>query len=119
MVVRQGDLYWVDVGEPSGSEPGYRRPYVVVQNDVLNASRLRTVVMCSLTSNLRLAAVPGNVLLPAAEGGLPRPSVVNVTQLFTVDKSHLDELIGAVSPPRLDQILAGIRQILEPTELVG
>ncbi|MGH2459275.1 MAG: type II toxin-antitoxin system PemK/MazF family toxin [Chloroflexota bacterium] len=114
--IRQGDVYWIDVGDPTGSEPAYRRPYVVIQNDVLNQSRLRTVVVCAVTSNLRRAAIPGNVSLEPGEGGLPRPSVVNVTQIYTVDKSNLEEPVGALSPRRLRQILDGIALVLEPRE---
>jgi mRNA interferase MazF len=116
-VIRQGEIYWIDLGEPDSAEPGWRRPFVVVQNDVFNASRLHTVVVCALTSNPRLAAMPGNVLLDEGEAGLPRRSVVNVTQLFTVDRSHLDEKIGTLSPARVRQIVNGIRQLLEPAEL--
>lgn len=115
-MIRQGDIYWVDLGEPVGSEPGYRHPHVVVQNNVFNASNIRTVVVCAITSNLRRGRAPGNVVLDAGEGGLPRQSVVNVSQIFTVDKQHLDEYIGALSPTRVRQILAGIALVLEPRE---
>lgn len=117
MVIRQGDIYWIELGYAEGSEPAFRHPYVVVQNDVFNASRLRTLVVCALTSNLRLAAMPGNVLLGEGEAGLPKRSVVNVTQLFTVDRSHLDEKIGSLPTPRVRQIVDGICQLLEPAEL--
>ena len=78
MVVSQGDLFWVDLGEPAGSRPGFRRPFVVVQNDLFNRSRLSTVIVCALTSNLRRAEAPGNVLLPKGAGNLPRESVAAV-----------------------------------------
>ena len=94
MVIRQGDVYWVDLGDPSGSGPGYVHPHVVVQNDVFNKSRLNTVVVCALTSNLHRAEIPGNVLLAEGEANLPKPSVVNVTQLFTVDKRDLWNISG-------------------------
>ena len=94
MVASQGDLFWVDLGEPSGSRPGFRRPFVVVQNDLFNRSRLSTVIVCALTSNLRRAEAPGNVLLPQGAGNLPQDSVANVTQLFTIDKGELTDRIG-------------------------
>ena len=116
-MIRQGDIYWVGLGEPVGSAPGYRHPHVVVQNDVFNASRIGTVVVCAMTSNLRRAKAPGNVLLEEGEGGLPKRSVVNVSQIFTVDKSQLDERIGTLSAARLREILDGIQLVLEPREL--
>jgi mRNA interferase MazF len=112
-VIRQGDVYWVDLGEPVGSGPGNRHPYVVVQNDVFNQSRIRTVVVCALTSNLRLANSPGNVLLDPAEADLPKQSVVNVTQIVTLDREQLEEKIGSLSSRRVRQILDGIKLVLE------
>lgn len=116
-MIRQGDVFWVNLGAPSGSGPGYLHPHVVVQNDLFNASRLRTVVVCALTSNLDLAKAPGNVLLDPGEADLPKRSVVNVTQLFTVDKTELNEKIGSLSPLRVREILAGIDLLLEPREV--
>ncbi len=116
MVITQGDIYWVDLGEPTGSEPGYRHPHVVIQNNLFNRSQIRTVVVLALTSNLKRAAAPGNVRLEKGEGGLPRPSVVNVSQIFTVDKSQLDEYIGTLSSKRVDEILNGIKLVIEPRE---
>lgn len=117
MVIQQGDLFWVDLGEPPGSAPGYRHPHVVIQNNVFNQSRIHTVVVCALTSNLQRAAAPGNVLLQPGEGNLPKQSVVNVSQIFTVDKSQLSAKIGALSPARVREVLEGIRLLLEPREL--
>jgi len=94
MVVRQGDVFWIDLGEPSGSESGYRHPHVVIQNNVFNRSRISTVVVCELTSNIRRADSPGNVLLKKGEANLPKQSVVNISQIFTVDKRDLTEKIG-------------------------
>jgi mRNA interferase MazF len=116
-VIRQGDIYWVDLEEPSGSEPGYRHPHVVVQNNVFNLSRIRTVIVCPLTTNLKRADAPGNVLLDEGEGALPRQSVVNVSQVFTVDKSQLGEYVGALAPGRVREILDGILLALEPREV--
>ena len=117
MVIRQGDIYWVDLQEPIGSEPGYRHPHVVVQNDVFNCSRIHTVVVCALTSNLQRAEAPGNVLLKPGEANLPKQSVVNVSQIFTVDKRQLEEKIGSLSTLRVREILDGIRLVLEPRSL--
>lgn len=98
MVIRQGDIFWVDMGEPSGSEPGYRHPHVVIQNNLFNQSRISTVVVCVLTSNIRRAGSPGNVLLEKGEADLPKRSVVNVSQIYTVDRADLLEKIGSLSP---------------------
>ncbi len=116
MVINQGDLYWVELGEPSGAEPGYRHPHVVVQNNVFNRSLIGTVVVCALPSNLKRANAPGNVLLEKGEGNLPRRSVVNVSQIFTIDKSQLDEYIGTLASKRVREIFGGIQLILEPRE---
>ena len=117
MVIAQGDLYWVDLGDPSGSAPGYRHPHVVIQNNLFNASRIDTVVVCALTSNLRRAAAPGNVLLEPGEADLPKQSVVNVSQIYTVDKQDLVEKIGTLSPRRIRQVLAGVMLVIEPREV--
>jgi mRNA interferase MazF len=117
VVIQQGDLYWIDLGEPSGSESGYRHPHVVVQNNVFNQSRINTVVVCALSSNMKRGKVPGNVELKAGEGGLPKASVVIVTQLFTVDKEMLEDQIGTLSVKRVRQILDGIDLVLEPRDL--
>jgi mRNA interferase MazF len=117
MVIEQGDVFWVDLGDPSGSGPGYRHPHVVIQNNLFNRSRINTVVVCVITSNLKRAQAPGNVLLKKGEANLPKPSVVNVSQIFTVDKSELVEKIGTLSPQRVRQILDGIRLITEPRDV--
>lgn len=116
MVISQGDVYWVDLGEPTGSEPGYRHPHVVIQNNVFNRSQIRTVVVCALTSNLKRADAPGNVLLENGEANLPRQSVVNVSQVFTVDKAYLGEYIGTLSARRVREILSGVKLVIEPRE---
>jgi len=118
MVISQGDVFWIDVGEPSRSEPGYRHPHVVIQNNVFNRSRINTVVVCVLTSNLRRAEAPGNVLLEKGEANLPKQSVVNVSQIFTVDKRDLEEKIGTLSRRRVRQILDGVHLIIEPREVI-
>lgn len=117
MVVQQGDIFWIELDEPSGSAPGYTHPHVVVQNNVFNRSRINTVVVCALSSNLKRAAAPGNVLLDPGEANLSKQSVVVVSQLFTVDKGDLGDVIGTLSKRRIRQILDGIKLILEPREI--
>lgn len=117
MVIRQGDVYWIELGEPADSEPGYRHPHVVIQNNVFNQSRIRTVMLCPLTSNVSRASAPGNILLEQGEANLPKPSVVVVPQIITVDKGHLTEYIGTLSKKRILQILDGIRLLTEPREI--
>ena len=116
MVIGQGDIFWVDLEEPRGSEPGYRHPHVVIQNNLFNRSQIRTVIVCPLTPNLKRAAAPGNVLLDKQEANLPKPSVVNVSQVFTVDKAQLSDYIGTLSAKRVREILIGIRLVIEPRE---
>jgi len=117
MVIKQGDIYWVELEEPKGSEPGYSHPHVVIQNNVFNASRIDTTIVCALTSIIQRAQVPGNVLLEPGEGNLPKHSVVVLSQVFTIDKAQLGEYIGAVSARRINQILAGIQLITEPRDI--
>lgn len=119
MVINQGDIFWVDLGQASGSGPAYRHPLVVIQNNVFNKSRISTVVVCSLTSNLQRAESPGNVLVKKGEGNLAKASVVNVTQLFTVDKRDLTEKIGSLPPGRLAQVLEGIELLITPMDVKG
>jgi mRNA interferase MazF len=112
VVIAQGEVWWADLGEPAGSEPGFRRPVVVVQGDAFNRSSLRTVVCVILTGNLRWADAPGNVLLAARATGLPKDSVANVSQLVTVDRDALTERVGALSASSLELVLAGIDVVL-------
>ena len=111
-MIAQGEVWWADLGPPAGSELGFRRPVVVVQSDAFNASALRTVVCVVLTSNLRWADAPGNVLLPARSTGLPKASVANVSQLVTLDRDTLTERAGRLSASNLELILAGIDVVL-------
>ena len=117
MEINQGDIFWIDADEPTHSEPGGRRPYVVVQNNLFNKSRINTVIVCSLTSNLKRAASPGNVLIEPGEGGLGKSSVVNVSQLFTVDKSFLGEYCGRLSTLKIEQIIFGINLFIQPADI--
>ena len=112
-MIDQGDVYWIDLGAPTGSEPGLRRPYVVVQSNAFNHSRIQTVVVCAVTTNLERAVAPGNVLLEQGEANLTRPSVVNVSQIVTVDKGRLHERIGTLSRERMEDIVHGIRLVME------
>ena len=115
--IEQGDVYWIDLDQPFGSEPGYRRPHVVVQNNVFNYSRINTVVTCAITSNLQRAGAPGNVLLEVGEANLVRQSVVNISQMMTIDKDLLDEKVGRLSEKRIGQIVDGIKLLIEPKEI--
>ncbi len=117
MELKQGDIFWIEQEEPQGSEPGYRRPFVVIQNNLFNQSQIKTVVVCALTTNLKRAEAPGNVLLKEGEGGLSRSSVANVSQIFTVDKMSLGEYSGSLPRRKIQQILSGINLLLRPIEL--
>ncbi len=117
MVINQGALFWIEFDDPVGSGPGYKHPHVIIQNNVFNASRIRTAVVCALTSNVHRATSPGNVLLEEGEASLPKQSVVVVSQLFTVDKSELGEYIGTLSRKRVQQILEGIDLLLQPRDV--
>lgn len=108
-MIQRGDLYWLEPDESQGSVPGIRHPHVVMQEDVFNHSRITTVVVCALTTNLGRATEPGNVLLDPGEGSLPRQSVVVVSQISSVEKRRLGEKIGSLSAARVEQILAGLR----------
>lgn len=117
MVVNQGDIFWIDFRAPNGSEPGYRHPHLVIQNNLFNRSRINTVVVCALTSNMKRADAPGNVALQKGEANVPKNSVVNISQLFTVNKSDLLEKIGTISKDRISQVLQGIRLLTEQREV--
>lgn len=103
--------------EPHGSEPGYRHPHVVIQNNLFNDSRINTVVVCALTSNLQRASVPGNVLLKKGEGSIPKDSVVNISQITTVNKTDLAEKIGILPASKIRQVIEGIRLLIEPRNI--
>lgn len=110
--ILRGELYWLapdSTGGQHGSVPGHPHPHVVVQEDVFNHSRIHTVIVCALTSNLQRASEPGNVLLEVGEGGLTQQSVVVVSQIASVDKARLGARIGALSAERVEQVLTGLR----------
>lgn len=115
-MIKQGDIFWAGLESPAGSEPGHERPYLVVQNDALNRSRINTVIVCVVTTNLRRSRDPGNVPLVPGEGGLREQSVVNVSQIATINKSQLREKIGTLSPEGIREVLRGINLVLEPRD---
>ena len=110
--MKRGDVWWADLGEPQGSGPGYRHPVVVVSTDTFNESRIATVIVVVITSNLRLAAAPGNVRVSARDTGLRKDSVVNVSQVLTVDKDALVSRAGHLPARRLDDVEVGLRGVL-------
>jgi mRNA interferase MazF len=112
VVISQGDVCWADFPAPVGSAPGFRRPVVIVQGDAFNRSRIATAVCVPLTSNVRWADAPGNVLLRTRETGLERDSVANVSQIVAVDRSILSNRVGRIAPPQLSAILSGIDIVL-------
>ena len=114
MEISQGDVYWYESPDLGGAELRGRRPVVVIQNDLVNRSGIRTTVVCSLTSNINRGRIPGNVTLAIGEGNLEKPSVINVTQILTVDKEKLRDIIGKISQSRMEEVLSGIRRITEP-----
>lgn len=112
MVISQGEIRWAELGEPTGSGPGFRRPVIIVQGDDFNRSRIATVVCVPLTSNLKWAAAPGNTLISSRLTGLPKESVANVSQIVTLDKALLGERTGKLPRAKLSLVLAGIDVVL-------
>jgi mRNA interferase MazF len=112
VVIHRGEIWWADLGEPEGSEPGFRRPVLIVQSDAFNQSRLRTAIAVVLTANLNLVDAPGNVLIPAKASGLSKDSVANVTQVITVDTDFLTEQAGRIRGRILKDVDNGLRLVL-------
>ena len=112
MVIRNGSVYWVDFSPGKGSEPMGRRPGLVVQNDILNDSKLNTVVMLAITSTLKFGELPGNVVLQKGEANMPRKCVINVTQIKSVDKQSLQEEIGTLSKKKMAEVYDGIKLVM-------
>jgi mRNA interferase MazF len=110
--LQRGQVWWVDFGEPAGSEPGYRHPALVLQRDEVNASRIATVVVAVLTSNTALGDAPGNVLLPKRSTGLSRDTVFNASQIVTVDRSDLERLVTELPPKLMERVDDGLRWFL-------
>ena len=111
-MIQRGEIWWASLGQPSGSQPVYRRPLVVVQSEEFNRSQIRTVIAVVITSNLRLAQAPGNVLLLAESTGLDKNSVANVSQVITVDKSFLTEKVGKLTSTQIESISDGLRLVM-------
>ena len=112
VTVSQGEVWWADLGQPRGSKPGFRRPVLVVQGDALNRSRIATAVCVVLTSNVKWASAPGNVLLSESATGLPKESVANVSQIVTLDKSELTVRVGKLPKAKLELVLSGVDVVL-------
>ncbi len=112
-MIHRGEIYWVDLRQPTGSEPGRRRPVLVVSSDRFNQSRIDTVLAVAITSNLRLADAPGNVELPSETSGLDRDSVANVSQIVTIDKARLSDWVGRVDTATMRLIEAGMGLALD------
>jgi len=115
-VISQGEIYWIELDEPVGSEPGYRHPHVIVQNNLFNLSKINTVLACPFTTNLKLASAPGNVLIDRKYSKLPKNSVVNVSQVFVVNKSELVYYVATLPVKLIAEIINGIKLVLEPRE---
>ena len=112
MVIRRGEIWWAALPAPIGSEPGFRRPVLIVQSDAFNQSRIQTVIAVTITSNKRLAQAPGNVLLNRRDSGLPKDSVANVSQVITLDKSFLIKRVRTLPRSLLDRLDAGLRLVM-------
>lgn len=111
--MQRGEIWWAELPDPTGATSGYRRPVVIVQADAFTQSRIATVIVVAVTSNLRLATAPGNVFLAARESGLPKDSVINVSQILTLDKTVLDTQVGHLAASTLIEVERGIRLVLE------
>ena len=110
--MKRGEVWWADLPEPVASEPGFRRPVLILQSDEFNRSHINTVVAVAITSNTKLAAAPGNVSLPRRSVSLGRESVVNVSQIVTLDKSFLSQCVGSLPEPKFREVEEGIRLVL-------
>lgn len=108
----RGEIWWANLPNPVGSEPDYRRPVLIIQDDIFNQSSIRTVIVVVITSNIQLAQAPGNVLLPSQASGLPKDSVINVSQILTIDKTFLNEQIGTVPSTFQEGVDEGLRTVL-------
>ena len=112
MVINRGEIWWADLPEPTGSAPGYRRPVVIIQSDGFNKTNLNTSIAALITTNLTLAEIRGNVLLKKQQSGLSKDSVINVTQIFTLDKKILLEYVSTISERKIEQVEKGLRLVL-------
>jgi len=112
MVIHRGDIWWASLIQPSGSEPGYRKPVLVVQSNDFNVSQIKTIIVVVITSNLKLATAPGNVLLKKKQTGLPKDSVANVSQLVTIDKTYLSDKVGQLNASHINKVEQGLKLVL-------
>ena len=110
--MNRGEIWWASLPDPVGSGPGYRRPVLIIQSDEFNRSSIRTAICAAVTSNLNLATAPGNVRLSTRASGLPKPSVINVSQLITVDRTRLTDRIKTLDMPTMLQVEDGLRLVL-------
>jgi mRNA interferase MazF len=115
MVIRRGSIYWVDFSPGKGSEPIGRRPGLVIQNDILNDSKLNTVIMVAITSTMKFGELPGNVVLRKGEANIPKKCVINITQIKSVDKAGIKEKIGTLSKKRVDEVYEGLKLVTSLT----
>lgn len=111
--MRRGEIWWASLSSPRGSEPGYRRPVVVVQSDAFNRSRIQTVIVAAITSSERLGLAPGNVSLTRRQSGLPKASVINVSQLMTLDRAFLTERVRTLPAKQREALFAGLGLVLD------
>ena len=107
----RGDIWWVDLGVPFGSEPGFKRPVVLIQDDSFNKSNIQTVIVASITTNLKLADAPGNIYIEPEESGLPKNGVINISQISTIDKQRLIEKVSRLPPSTIHEIDFGLKMI--------
>lgn len=112
MVIRRGEIWWAALPGPRGSEPGFRRPVLIMQSDAFNQSAIQTVIAAAISSNLHLAAAPGNIMLRRRESRLPQDCVINVSQLVTLSKSFLADRVGRIPPARIREVEEGVRLVL-------
>jgi mRNA interferase MazF len=112
MVIKRGSIWWAELGSPTGSAPGYRRPVLVIQADSFNRSKINTIIVAVITSNLKLSKAPGNVFLKKEESGLGKDSVINVSQIVTIDKEILSELVGSIGTRYIKKVERGIKTVL-------
>lgn len=113
MVIRRGSVYWIDFSPGKGSEPKGRRPGLVIQNDALNDSRLNTVIVVAITSTMKFGELPGNVILKKGEANMPKSCVINMTQIKSVDKESLIELIGSLSGEKMEEVAQGMKLVMD------
>lgn len=111
--MERGEIWWAQLGQPTGAAPGYSRPILIIQANRFNLSRINTIIAVALTTNLRLADAPGNVFVSTRDTGLPRDSVLNVSQIVTLDRTQITEYVGALRPERMRQVEAGLRLVLD------